>query len=117
MCAVAVVVMSGCIDSSYWLDPKSPLPRCFAIDSRVKGWKHPRIYYAIVDDHITADVWDGLFHHAHAVGTMVEPEPADGRFLLVRMNGVCDRYLFRYDLTHHEEWMYVAPRDGGSGKP
>ena len=109
ICALIAVGLSGCIESSYWLDRNSPLPRCFSAEPSVKSLKNPRIYYAISDSRITADVWDGFFHHAHATGTIVKTEPDGGGALVVRMNGVCDRYLFRYDRARQEEVMYITP--------
>jgi hypothetical protein len=109
ICAVVIVAMSGCIDASYWLNQKSPLPNCFAINSSVRNWNHPRIYYALTGDEVAADVWDGLLHHVHARGRIVKTEPDNGGALVILMNGVCDRYVFRYDLKKDEDTIYVAP--------
>lgn len=110
ICVFMIVAMSSCIDASYWLNQKSPLPRCFAMDSRVKTWKHPRIYYALIGDEVTADVWDGLLHHAHVKGRIVKTEPYDGGALVIYMNGVYDRYVFRDESTPNEDTMYMAPK-------
>ena len=114
ICSIIIIALSGCVEATYWLDPHSPLPHCFSVNSKVRTWRHPRIYYELSGDGVTADAWDGLFHHVHAKGTVVKVEPDNGGAIIIRMNGVCDRYITRYDDSHKEKTLYVSPNNPGS---
>jgi hypothetical protein len=109
------MMFAGCLEASYWLDPKSPLPHRFTNDPKIRGWKNPRIYYAFYGDKVTADVWAGPINHLRTNGRVLEQgKPYVSNSLLLLMDGVRDRYVTKYNRETGKVTLFV--RNGETGK-